>query len=171
MGNDLREENSPLQIVINELDELAEQWTHLHQAQGGWVCQRGRHRRKFRAPCDIWFFEHGESAVRQSKAQTRNLSERGIGLITRSPVFQGVPIEICIQVADRPPTHLGGVVVFCRYTQLGVHELGVALKTHQNTPIFAVNPQRATLQYPWLQQALRDVKLAAQLGKALPTTR
>jgi len=166
MADNRHEEDSPVQVVMNELDELANQWTAIYQSKRGWKCQRNRHRRRLRTPCDIWFFENMGTNIRQGSAQTRNLSEQGIALITRSPVFQGVPIEVRIQPPSAEPTHLGGIVVFCRYTQLGVYEVGVALKAHQRTPIFATDPRGAVAGTQWLQEALRDLRHAAHTGRA-----
>jgi len=121
------DKQSPIQVVLNELDEFALQWDEQLRGDCGWECQRTNHRRKLRTQCDIWFYEDGGKNVRQQTAQTRNLSEKGLGLVTKCVILQGTPIEVRIQVPNRPPTHLAGVVAFCRYTQQGFHEVGIEL--------------------------------------------
>lgn len=169
MADNTPESVMPTDLVLNELDEFAAQWDELRQKDGEWACRRAKHRRKFRTPCEVWFFEDAGSTVRRHSALTRNLSEQGIGLITKCPVLEGVPIEIRIQVANRPPTHLAGIVVFCRYTQRSYHEVGVSLMAHQTKPIFADDPMTAVALLPWLQQALRNLKRASQTAKSQPT--
>jgi hypothetical protein len=169
VANDQQEVLMPISVVLNELDEFSRQWDLLRHQDGGWQCRRARPRRQFRTACEIWFFENGGRTVRRAPAQTRNLSEQGIGLVTKCVVLQGVPIEIRIQTPGRPPTHLAGVVVFCRYTQRSFHEVGISLKACQSEAIFAEDPVRAIKLIPWLQQALRDLQSSISLAKAQTT--
>ena len=166
MANDMQEVVMPTSVVLNELDEFSKQWEALRQKEVGWKCRRAKTRRQFRTACEIWFFENGGKTVRRMPARTRNLSERGIGLMTKSVILQGAPIEIRIQPPERPPLHLGGVVIFCHYTRRSFHEVGVALKTCQAEPIFSDDPIKAIKSVPWLQRALRDLLLSPTLAKA-----
>lgn len=85
--------------------------------------------------------------------------------MTRCVVLPCVPIEIGITVADRPAIYMAGIVAHCRYTQRGFHEVGVALKAHQNQPVFSDDPVRALVTTPWLQRAIQNLRLATQTGK------
>jgi hypothetical protein len=151
----------PTQVVLNELDEFAKQWDLLCRTEVGWECRRARPRRQFRTQCEIWFFENGGATLRYQRALTRNISEQGIGLVTKCVVLQGVPIEIRIETPGRPPTHLGGIVMFCRYTRRSFHEVGVSLRVFQNEPIFGSDPVSAVARTDWLQKTLRELKIAS----------
>jgi hypothetical protein len=167
VSSELNDLMMPTSIVLNELDEFARQWDILRQEDGGWECRRARARRQFRTTCEVWFFENGGRTVRRVQAQSRNLSERGIGLVTKCVILQGVPIEVRIQLPGHSPLHLGGVVVFCRYTQRSLHEVGIALKACQPDPIFSDNPVRAISTTPWLQQAIKDLRLSSDVVRAI----
>lgn len=148
----------PPEVVLNELDELAAQWEVLQRQKDGlWRCRREKSRRQFRTCCQIWYLEEHGTHLRHLTAQTRNLSERGIGLITRSLIHLGAPIEIRIDAAGRPPTHLGGVVMFCRYAARGFHEVGVVLKAHGHLPIFSEGIPDTVQRIPWAMEALRHL--------------
>ncbi|HVP12152.1 MAG TPA: PilZ domain-containing protein [Phycisphaerae bacterium] len=159
----------PMNVVLNELDEFARQWEIINSSDGS-QCRRARPRRQFRTPCEIWFFENGGRTVRRQSAQTRNLSEQGIALLTKCVVLQKVPIEIRIPVPDHPPTHLAGLVVFCRYARRGFHEVGVALKTHQKEPIFVSDPAKAVSSIPWLHEALVNLDPSMEGGEGRSTS-
>ncbi|HVP11463.1 MAG TPA: PilZ domain-containing protein [Phycisphaerae bacterium] len=168
MVSEMQPAPMPMSVVLNELDEFAKQWEILRRTDGGWECRRARPRRQFRTSCEIWFFEDGGSTVRCQSALTRNLSEQGIGLVTKCVILQGVPIEIRILPPDCEPTHLAGVVVFCRYTRQSFHEVGISLRSCQGEPLFAEDPVKALSLNPWLQQALENLKLAGSIAKAQP---
>jgi hypothetical protein len=156
----------PTAVVLNELDEFARQWDLLRAGMDGCECRRVRPRRQFRTSCELWFFENGGRTIRQQSALTRNLSEQGIGLITRCLILQGVPVEVCIPVPRNPSVYLAGVVVFCRYTRRSFHEVGISLKVFQNKPVFSIDPVKAVANLEWLQQALRDLKIASGMPEA-----
>jgi len=165
-----QEQQMSMDVVLNELDEFAGAWEAAHGVGSEQQCQRDKHRRKFRTQCDIWYFEDGGSSVKHRMAQTRNLSEAGVGILAKCVAHVGVPIEIRIAVPNRPPTHLGGIVAFCRYASRGLHEIGVALKVHQSKPIFADDPTRAASRLPWLQETLRRMVHGNRAGRHPPKT-
>jgi hypothetical protein len=168
MASGVRCPTMPTSVVLNELDEFAKQWDMIRKVDGGWECRRARARRQFRTSCEIWYFENCGRSVCNQFALTRNLSEQGIGLLTKCVVLQGVPVEIRICVPAHPPLYMAGVTVFCRYTQRSYHEVGIALKTCQGRPIWGQDPLLALGSLPWLQQAIRNLRLASDVGKALP---
>lgn len=146
----------PIAAVLDELDAFAAQWDLALEEEGAYQCRRIRNRRPFRTPCSLWYLQRAGGSLQQQDAWARNLSERGIGLLTKFAIPIGSPVEIQITVPNRPPTHLAGVAAFCRGTAQGYHEVGVELKVRQDGPIFAHDPQSAVGVWPWLQEALAD---------------
>jgi hypothetical protein len=159
VASDLTEEATPTEVVLDELDELAARCDADRTRGNESACQRHNQRRRIRAGCKIWYFEDQGRKIQHQNARTRNLSERGIGLIAKCVVLRGVPIEIRIAPAGRPPLHLAGIVAFCRHARRGYHEIGVELRTHQDKPVFADDPARAMRLLPWLQGALMRIRL------------
>ncbi|MFH1416801.1 MAG: hypothetical protein ABII12_00730 [Planctomycetota bacterium] len=159
----------PTELILNELDEFAARWDEMARAENGEDCKRSRHRRRFRTVCDLWFYEHGGRTIRKATAQTRNLSETGLGLLAKCAILAGVPVEVCIAPPGRPPTYLAGIVAFCRYAQSAYHEIGVVLKARQMAPVFAEDPARAASLVPWLREALRTLSHASRTGRVIKT--
>ena len=142
----------PDERLLNELDEFATQWNHNDSDDQS--CRRDNRRRKFRTSCDIWYLTgYGVKPTRQ-KAQTRNLSERGVALLLKCVILRGTPIEIRIELPNRPPMYLAGTVAFCRYIRGRFHEIGVSLKAQQSTSIFANDPIKGMTTMKWLDEAL-----------------
>ena len=155
-------------IVLNELDEFARQWDIMRrQEKENWRCRRNKARRKFRTRCDIWYFENHGTLLKHVEAQTRNLSERGLGLIARTVLHLSSPIEVRIEAPGRPPTYLGGVVVFCRYATQGFHEVGITLKSHGHIPIFSEGIPGVVHRVSWAMEAMRRQATQSGAGKRL----
>ncbi len=146
-------EMTPIQVVLNELDEFAINWNQMHD-EGGDECRRSRQRRRFRMPCNIWIVENTGFTTRHQEAITRNLSETGLGIVAKCAAHNGSPVEICVEPPGRSPSYFGGIVVFCRYTNLGFYEIGIDLKEYGSEPIFSHDPNRATILAPWVKEAL-----------------
>ncbi len=153
------------EAVLNELDLSASEWKDTYDDGGERACRRGRHRRKFRTSCDIWFFDDAGGAVGHCPAQARNLSERGLGLLVRRLIHLGSPIEIRIGLRDCPATYLGGLVVHCRYATNGFYEVGIALQVRDKQPVFSKDPAWAISHIPWIQKALRSLALQSRASK------
>jgi hypothetical protein len=147
---------TPIAAVLDELDAFAAQWDLVRKRQGREPCRRSRNRRPFRTPCRMWYIVRIDGKAQQEDAWTRNLSERGIGLLAKSAVPVGRPVEVQISPPDRPPMHVAGLVIFCRLTPQGYYELGISLKVRQDAPIFAHDPEGAMAVWPWFQRALRQ---------------
>ncbi len=155
----LGEQLTSIEIVLNELEEFSRQWEILVRGeQGQFACRRAKPRRKLCIACDIWFFDDRGARLNRRRAVTRNISERGIGLLARCLVPWGSPLEICIAVPGRAPMYLGGVATFCRYTTQGFYEIGLRLEARQDSPIFADDPGIRGVELPWLSQALRTLR-------------
>ncbi len=105
MAGDLTEEVMPTEVVLDELDELAARCDADRIRGNDSVCHRHNQRRRVRAACEIWYFEDKGRKLQQQNARTRNLSERGIGLIAKCVVLRGVPIEIRVALAGHAPVH------------------------------------------------------------------
>lgn len=148
---------TPPEVLLNELDEFARQWEILHRQEAErQTCRRDKPRRKFRTPCDVWYFEERGTHLKHQTAQTRNISERGLSIVTRTLIHPGSPTEVRISLAGREPSYLGGIVVFCRYVSPGYHEVGIALKAHEHHPIFSDDVTGVIPPITWLQEALRE---------------
>lgn len=144
-----------VQAALDALDEMSGQWESAFREGQEFRCRRSGPRRPFRTSCQVWFLDSDGIQVHRRSAQTRNLSERGIGLLVGCEARRGTPIEIRIEAPGRPPTYLGGVVTGCRKTLQGFHEIGVQLRMQQKEPIFSEDPVRAVAHLPWVQYALR----------------
>ncbi len=167
MEEDSSDKLMPIDVVLNELDEFTQRWNEARDVKANQGCRRDKHRRGFRADCDVWYFEERASRIRHQTVRTRNLSEHGIGFVAKCVIHVGTPIEILIGVPDREPTYLGGVVVFCRYTSHGLHEVGVRLRARQQTPIFSDNSPGVVARLSWVQDALRAMIRESKAGKRL----
>jgi hypothetical protein len=144
-----------VQAALEALDEMSGQWERAFREEQEFHCRRSGPRRPFRTPCEVYFLGSDGIQVHRHSAQTRNLSERGVGLLVRFEARRGTPIEIHIEVAGRPSMYLGGVVMGCRKTLQGFFEIGVQLRMQQRVPIFSQDPARAVAHLPWVQYALR----------------
>jgi hypothetical protein len=153
-------DNLHSETLLDEMDSAATQLLVQLAAGDGWKCLRERPRRPFRIRCETWWF-HDESTVRQETVQTRNISERGISLMTRCPIPKGAPIEIRI-TAPGLLFYIGGVVSFCRYTASGFHEVGVLLKAQDRKPLFHEDPMGSAATVAWVREALRSPALRAR---------
>lgn len=147
---------TPVQVVLNELDEFAIGWALLHSEGDGAECRRSRQRRRFRVHCNLWIVENTGFTVRHQEAITRNLSETGLGIIAKGAVHNGCPVEVSIEPPGRRPCYFGGIVVFCRYTKGGFYEIGIDLKEYDSDPIFSHDPARAAMLASWVKDAIGD---------------
>jgi hypothetical protein len=150
--------------VLDRLDALASLGRDAREHENGWQCQRSRRRRAFRLPCEMWYYQDHGRALAHQKLHTRNINERGIAVVGRCVVLQGVPVEIRLCPPGRLPLHLAGLVAFCRYTTGGLHEIGVVLQSAQNQPVFSSDPVGAPQVTPWLREALRSLSVRASAG-------
>jgi hypothetical protein len=149
---------TPAAKVLDQLDACAAQSDSTRQQAGGAESRRSRNRRPFRTPCKVWYLPPGAEKPPAQDAWTRNLSERGIGFLAKAAVPIGNAVEVQITPPNHRPTHLAGVVVFCRPTAQGYHEIGVELKVRQDTPVFAHDPAAAVATWAWLKDAMRYVQ-------------
>lgn len=149
------EELTPIRVVLRELEEFSKRWEVLVRGERGqFKCRRSRPRRKLCTPCQIWFYTQGGARLVRRQAVTRNISEQGIGLLAKSMVQRGAPMEIRIAIPGSSAMYFGGVAVHCRYTTYGIYEIGVRLETRQDVPVFVDDPRVRALELPWLRQAL-----------------
>ena len=161
----------PIEEVLDELDRFALRWAYVYNADSGFQERRDKHRRAFRTDCEFWYYGYNGTSIRHYTGLTRNLSERGIGLITKSVVYVGTPIEVCVRALNHPPVHFGGIVTFCRYASKGFHEIGVVLKAYQNKPIFSNDHTHAPARFEWLQEALLKLAMNGSAGQYLEPPR
>jgi PilZ domain len=151
---DPNDDKKPFDTLLDELDKTATQLLVELATGDGWKCLREKPRRPFRIRCEVWWFHDG-TTVRQDTVQTRNISERGISLVSRGPIPKGAPIEIRIS-APGLLFYVGGVVSFCRYTAKGFHEVGIMLKAQDRKPMFHEDPMGSVATVPWVREALRS---------------
>jgi len=141
-----------LDALLDDLDAKATQKQQEDSGGDYWVCQRRHPRHPFRVRCVIRFLAGGSSTVSALPGRTRNLSRSGIALLVRRVFAKGEPIEVEINVPDRPITYLAGLVTFCRYAGRGYHELGIELKVSTPAPVFSREPLLAMRTLEWLQR-------------------
>lgn len=137
--------------LLDELDLHAAMWAESQKQAGSPSCRRSKERRPFRTACEVWSLEKGTGLVRRQSGFTRNLSERGVGLLVKNAILKGAPVEVRIQPPGRAPVYLGGIVMWCRYASDQFHEVGVELKVRQERPIFSMDGGQAARHAPWLQ--------------------
>jgi len=139
-----------LNRLLDELDIRAK--SDLAKADDGayWVCQRQYARYPFRMPCTVRFLPSGSFTVGELPGRTRNLSRSGLGLLVRRVFAVDDPVEVQVNMPDRGPMYLAGLVRFCRYAGRGYHELGLTLKAASPDPVFSGSPVLARRTYDWL---------------------
>ncbi len=142
--------------VLDELDRFAHRWLDKKRRKTGFDERRSRERRAFRARCKFCFYAAEGHGVLSHFGQTRNLSEGGLGLVTRGIVLPGIPIEVLVAVTDKPPVYFGGIVMHCRYASRGFHEVGIALAAYGDRPVFSDNPGGAAGRLGWISKALQS---------------
>lgn len=149
---------------LDELDHASMQWqVSLAAERDDWKCRRDKWRRPFRVPCEFWSYAGLDGALKHQGGHTRNISERGVGLLAAHPVVKGVPIEIRISVAKRPCIHLAGIVAFCRPTTGDMHEIGVSLIVQQGASVFHDDPMGAIASVAWIRDAVRGLPVRSRL--------
>ncbi len=151
----------PTSAVMRALEMLS---ANLAQERRANVNRRGKDRKTLEALCRIFFFVQGDSRTSSLPARTRNISNKGIGLVVKRCFHEGEPIEIAINRKGKPPMHMAGLVRFCRYVADGFFEIGVELMYAGDAPIFSENPIYAMQQLPWLEEALRRKNESAFAG-------
>lgn len=140
-----------LDALLDDLDVKAGQKEGEDADDAYWVCQRRHPRHPFRVRCVIRFLAGGGSTVSTMPGRTRNLSRNGIALLVRRVFARDEPIEVEINVPDRPRTYMAGLVTFCRYAGRGYHELGIELKAASPAPVFSREPLLAIRTLEWLR--------------------
>ena len=121
------------------------------------VEQRRERRSPLRARCDVYLFKgYGAETVTRN-AVARNLTFGGLSLvfITEESVCPGRPVEVLVTIPDHHPTHLAGVVAFCREVEDGCFELGIEVKAVGRHAILVDDTRKARILYDWFAAALR----------------
>lgn len=128
--------------------------------------RRTSERKDLRVGCVLFFFVRAPHTTAKVRAQTRNISRRGLGIIARKSFHGNEPIEVWIQPKDKPALYAAGLVRFCRYISDGYYEVGIELMSAGKEPIFGENPEMALEQLPWLEEAIEQKKEAVYGGSA-----
>ncbi len=139
-----------LDCLLNQLDLQAEDPARGADGDEDWSCSRYQSRHPFRTACTLRFMSSSRGSVFALPGRTRNLSRKGVSLLVRRVFALGEPVEIELQLRDRPPMFMTGLVRFCRYTSRGYHEIGVELKSASPRPILSGNPHLAMRERDWL---------------------
>ncbi len=145
-------DDEALNQLLDELDLKAKKVHPGENSDSYWVCRRQSPRHPFRADCKIRFLPVGSLAVMELPGRTRNLSRRGIGVLVRRVFTGGEPVEIEVNVPDRPLMFFAGLVTFCRYAGRGYQEVGVDLRAAGSEPIFSHNPVQALKSLEWMRE-------------------
>lgn len=117
-------------------------------------------RRAFRTECAVMCFTPG-MPMRTLAGMTRNISFRGLSVLVPTQLYKGHPVEIRVDLPDQDPTHLAGVVVFCRKVRRGYHEVGLRLHAGGSQPTLGEATTSNTSSSDWLAEALAKVKQIA----------
>lgn len=144
-----------LNDLLDELDAKAEQRYTGERGRSYWVCQRKHARHPFRAACTVRFLLGGFMTVTSLPGRTRNLSRNGIGVLVRRLFRQNEPMELEVELPDRPRMYMAGLATFCRYAGRGFHEVGVQLHTVSPEAVFSADPITACERYDWLRTGQR----------------
>ncbi|MHC4609010.1 MAG: PilZ domain-containing protein, partial [Planctomycetota bacterium] len=84
---------------------------------------------------------------------TRNISFQGIAVVLPAELTVGHPIEVLIDLPDPGPTHLAGVVAFCRRVAGAYYEVGVEIRSSASAPILQDDPSAMANALPWFAEA------------------
>ncbi len=129
-------DEATLAKLIHDMD-ICSQQHDLAKANRDSSAQRNQKRKRFRVDCKVRFFLAGEGTITVFPGRTRNISQRGLGLVVRRCFLIDEPLEVEINVPTHPALFLYGQVRFCRYVGRGYHEVGILLKSAGSTPILS----------------------------------
>jgi hypothetical protein len=87
-------------------------------------------------PCRVTTDSQGLGALHGQDAFVHNLSRGGIGLLVTEPRTRDDLIEIKFSIGP-DVVHVCGVVIFCRYIEGNVHEVGVQLHERGDGPLLS----------------------------------
>jgi hypothetical protein len=145
-----------VELVARGLDALSLEPLHPSSDRGGesqggksFEDRRQNQRQSFRAPCSVCFFAHLSEHVTILPGRTRNISTRGVSLISKRAFSMGEPVELRIALSEGRQCCMAGIAAHCRYAMRGYYEIGLVLRIVQKTPIFTgdLNNARATLSW------------------------
>ncbi|HOA74678.1 MAG TPA: PilZ domain-containing protein [Phycisphaerae bacterium] len=156
MGID--KDRETLDRLLDELDIKGRQQHVGEHADDYWVCQRRHPRYAFRTNCVVRFLSADCTQVLSVEGRTRNLSRGGLGILVRHVFNVGDPVEVEIQVPGQPRMYMAGLVQFIRYAGRAYHELGIALRSAGQQPIFSHNPEAAWQSLDWLRHPTQTAR-------------
>lgn len=121
------------------------------------VDKRGEPRRNIRADCKLWLFHGPEPLARHAEGVARNLSFKGIALVSdvSEPIPPGRPVEVVVDSPNEPRTHAAGTVAYCSMIAAGCFEFGIRVEAAGADPILIGDPAEAAKTYDWFAAALR----------------
>lgn len=100
---------------------------------------------------------HGSGETRTIvDAATRNLTFHGLSVVVHlhQPVRRGRPAEVIVALGPGSPTHLAGIVAFCREIEKSLYEIGVNVRASGPSAILMHDIEIARATYEWFAQAL-----------------
>ena len=100
---------------------------------------------------------HGSGDTRTIvDAATRNLTFHGLSVVVHlhQPVRRGRPAEVIVATQPGSPTHLAGIVTFCREIEKSLYEIGVNVRASGPSAILMHDVEVARATYEWFAQAL-----------------
>lgn len=100
---------------------------------------------------------HGSGETRTIiDAATRNLTFAGLSVVVplNQPVRRGRPAEVIVAMRPGAPTHLAGIVAFCRKIENNLYEIGVNVRASGSCAILMHDTETAQATYEWFAHAL-----------------
>jgi hypothetical protein len=125
-----------------------------------WARQRRHARHAFHANCVARFLAPGLTQALSVTGRTRNLSRGGLGILVSHVCDMGDPVEVQLQLPDCPTIYLAGLVQFIRHAGRGYYELGIALRSTSQQPVFSHDPETALQSVQWLSHLCPTTRLA-----------
>jgi len=146
-------EDGMLNVILDELDAGVREGPVVSVTGCQSACQRRQERHPFRAACLVRFFPLGTFVTAVLPGRTRNLSRSGEGLLVRRVFGPNEPIELAVQVPNKPVMFIGGLATFFRYARRGYHEVGLLMHAAGPHAIFSEAPFTAMQSLEWLRHA------------------
>lgn len=119
--------------------------------------KRGEPRHTICAGCQLWVFHGPEPSARHADGIARNLSFKGIALVSdvSEPIPPGRPVEVVVNTPNEPRTHAAGTVAYCSMIAAGCFEFGIRVEAAGADPILIGDPGNAARTYDWFAAALK----------------
>lgn len=100
---------------------------------------------------------HGSGETRTIiDAATRNLTFHGLSVVVHlnQPIRRGRPAEVIVAMRPGSPTHLAGIVTFCREIGKDLYEIGVNVRASGPCAVLMHDTETAQTTYEWFAHAL-----------------